>query len=62
MIIRRVVRMLVFQNVRVYWFLGGDAAGFYDTWGEQPQWPPLTEIKNFKNHNYLLNFILFVSK
>jgi hypothetical protein len=33
----------------------------FDARGEQQQWPPMTEIMRFKNHNYLLNFLLFVS-
>ena len=35
--------------------------GFFDTCGNHWQWPSLTEIMNLKKHNYLLNFLLFVS-
>ena len=34
-------------------------ARFLGTWGEQSQWPPLTEIMNLKKLNLFIYFILF---
>jgi hypothetical protein len=46
---------------KLFTITSGVARFFYFR-GEQSQWPPVTEITNFKKtHSYLFNFVLFVS-